>query len=361
MPARVPHFVNAVLIMPVDLQPWLTIAGTALSGLGATVNGLSSLYGVAGGAGLSSAASGGASGAGIAGGAMALLTGWLGGLKLASLSGSAGTAGAAAGISAIGMGASCAYASIAFLYFMHTVQGMTAPRPPKHAPPDKTPEALLYPIPSWMTSRVLNWAVIGRVGVGKSSLINAIRGLGPRESGAAEVGVVHTTRVPRPYNFVGDVAALTKNMARLWDLPGAGTTDWPYGSYVKDCGLRHFDGVLFVTADSFTEPELEIMCQLVRFRVPYYMVRNKVDQDVKNNYEDHGASAADTLHEIREEMTSMGCDASRTHLLSAKSPESSDYEFAKLLKSMADDVQSQRAALPEFQDPRSCCELFVVQ
>ena len=42
-------------------------------------------------------------------------------------------------------------------------------------------------------------------------------------------------------------------MARLWDLPGAGTRDWPSATYVRDAGLRHFDGVLLVTAGAFSD------------------------------------------------------------------------------------------------------------
>lgn len=48
-------------------------------------------------------------------------------------------------------------------------------------------------------------------------------------------------------------------MARLWDLPGAGTHEWPAASYVRDAGLRHFDGVLLVTSGAFTEGEEELM------------------------------------------------------------------------------------------------------
>ena len=48
-------------------------------------------------------------------------------------------------------------------------------------------------------------------------------------------------------------------MARLWDLPGAGSHDWPAATYVRDAGLRHFDGVLLVTSGAFTEAEEELL------------------------------------------------------------------------------------------------------
>ena len=52
----------------------------------------------------------------------------------------------------------------------------------------------------------------GRVGAGKSSLINALRGLSPQDSEAAAVGVGHTTKRPKPYSFTGDLASLAKKL-----------------------------------------------------------------------------------------------------------------------------------------------------
>merc|ERR1719473_2528305 len=189
---------------------------------------------------------------------------------------------------------------------------------------------------------------MGRVGVGKSTLINAVRGLHARSPGAAPVGIGHTTRRPKPYSFVGDVATLTRNMARLWDLPGAGTQDWPCATYVRDAGLRHFDGVIFVTSDAFSELEAALMRQLQEFQVPYYIVRNKVDQDVANNVEDNNRSVEESLAEIRHELFDRGCDPARTFLISAKNPQCADFEFGMLLRTMANDVASQRVELPEF-------------
>jgi len=186
------------------------------------------------------------------------------------------------------------------------------------------------------------------VGVGKSTLINALRGLHARNADAAPVGIGHTTRRPKPYNFVGDVALLTRNMARLWDLPGAGTKDWPCASYVRDAGLRHFDGVIFVTSDAFSELEAALMRQLQEFQVPYYVVRNKVDQDVANNAEDNNRNLEESLAEIRHELFDRGCDPARTFLISAKNPQCADFEFGMLLKTMANDVVTQRGELPEF-------------
>ena len=63
----------------------------------------------------------------------------------------------------------------------------------------------------------LEVGVTGESGAGKSSLINALRGLGAEDPDAALTGVVETTTEPSPYPHpqFPDVT--------LWDLPGAGS------------------------------------------------------------------------------------------------------------------------------------------
>lgn len=331
---------------------WVMAAGTALSALGATLNGINSLYGLAAHSPAAAAAGlVGDSPVAIAGnmasGAMALLGGCMAASKVTAV-------GSGLSLTPVGLGAGVAYASIGLLFFMYSVARLSTRAPPRHSPVKGSGEAKLFPSPDWLSTRVLNWGVMGRVGVGKSTLINALRGLHPRATAAAPVGIGHTTRKPKPYNFVGDVAVLTRNMARLWDLPGAGTKDWPCASYVRDAGLRHFDGVIFVTSDAFSELEAALMRQLQEFQVPYYIVRNKVDQDVFNNAEDNNRSVEESLAEIRHELVDRGCDPARSFLISAKNPQCADFEFGNLLRTMANDVVLQRSELPEFIDSPLC-------
>lgn len=332
---------------------WLTIAGTALSGLGATLNGLNSLYGLSSQMPHLSSAAGAAAGAApvvagsVVSGAAALTSGWLTAAKIgASCAGGACTAGAGLTVSTLSLGAGCMYASVGFIYFIYSILNLNTSKPPRHAPVGN--DAKQYPTPSWLSTRVLNWGVMGRVGAGKSTLINAFRGLRPRDPEAAPVGIGHTTKRPQPYTFTGDVAALTRNMARLWDLPGAGTKDWPCASYIRDVGLRHFDGVVLVTSGAFSENEVELIRQLMVFKVPYYVVRNKVDQDAINNAQDNDLDVEETLAEIRTELLDYGCDPTRTFCISAKHPECPDFDFNLLLHAMAVDVTAIRGELPDF-------------
>ncbi|CAJ1457016.1 unnamed protein product [Effrenium voratum] len=316
---------------------WMSLAGTLLSGLGTTLNGISTLYGLSSQVPVHLASDASAVATGMAGTAVSA---WW-----AAKAGASVMLGGNAAFSTVGFGASCVYVSWGLWHFLRTVAKLSTDIPPKHAPVTDG----RFPAPAWLNRRVLNWAVVGRVGVGKSTLINTLRGVGPRENGAAPVGVGHTTKRPKPYSFSGDLAQLTRNMARVWDVPGAGTKDWPAATYVRDAGLRHFDGVLLVTAGAFSETEEDLLKQLEEYKVPCYIVRNKVDQDAINNAQDNDMDAEDTLAEIRQELLPR-CDPKRIFLVSAKHPECSKFDFQALLHRMAEDVAAQRAELPEFSE-----------
>lgn len=65
-----------------------------------------------------------------------------------------------------------------------------------------------------------------------------------------------------------------------WDLPGAGTPNFPQATYLKRMGIRYFDVAILVTSSRFTEAELMLATELEKFNVPFFMVRNKVDIDI---------------------------------------------------------------------------------
>ena len=101
--------------------------------------------------------------------------------------------------------------SFGLFHFLKCLAKLDGDKPPLHAPDLEGPEeAQRFPTPEWLNRWVLNWAVVGRVGAGKSSLINALRGLTPGCKEAAPVGVGHTTKRPKPYSFTGDLAHLAR-------------------------------------------------------------------------------------------------------------------------------------------------------
>ena len=77
----------------------------------------------------------------------------------------------------------------------------------------------------WKNTKI-TIGVIGESHSGKSSLINAMRGLRSGDPGAAEVKNRECTREPTPYVY-SKYPLLT-----LWDLPGVGTNNFPKETYM---------------------------------------------------------------------------------------------------------------------------------
>ena len=117
-------------------------------------------------------------------------------------------------------------------------------------------EARNYPVPEYLISaghlEHVNIAITGGSGTGKSHLHNTVRAVKRSDPTWAPVGVTETTMEPTMYAFPG-------LPARFWDLPGAGTPKFPIEGYTQTMGLRHFDAVLVVCAERFTEVDLHLM------------------------------------------------------------------------------------------------------
>ena len=90
---------------------------------------------------------------------------------------------------------------------------------------------------SWKTKSI-RLAVTGEAGSGKSSFINAMRGLDGDEPNAALVDVVEATRIPTPYKH-------PKNeQLEFWDLPGVGTVNFPRNRYLQKVRFDTYDAFL---------------------------------------------------------------------------------------------------------------------
>ncbi|CAM5124891.1 unnamed protein product [Natator depressus] len=99
---------------------------------------------------------------------------------------------------------------------------------------------------------VLNIAVTGETGAGKSSFINALRGLETEDKGAAPTGVTETTTEPTAYPHP------TYPNVTLWDLPGIGAMDFRPKSHAS------------------------LAREIQRMEKKFYFVRCKVDEDLAN-------------------------------------------------------------------------------
>ncbi|KAF9236961.1 interferon-inducible GTPase-domain-containing protein [Melanogaster broomeanus] len=137
---------------------------------------------------------------------------------------------------------------------------------------------------------LFHFAVAGVAGGGKSSLINAFRGLRNRDIalGAAPTGVTETTlavsRLPDPNQA---------NPFVWYDIPGAGTlriTDW---QYFHAQGLYVFDCIIIIYDSRFTMTDIAILMNCRRFNIPTYIVRSKADAHIRNVMREMGYDSED--------------------------------------------------------------------
>jgi len=191
-----------------------------------------------------------------------------------------------------------------------------------------------YPQPEWLTNvdGTINVAVVGNAGVGKSLLINKLRRVRQGSDQWAPVGVNETTMRPHMYTFPNE------KRARLWDLPGAGTHAFPSETYISVMGLRYFDAVIIITAVRFTTTEMSLRSELEAYRVPFFMVRTKVDIDVWNNLEDNSMTEEATIHSIRDDLHGQH-NVANPYLVSSRDPEMHD--MPRLLRDVFPGLQRQ--------------------
>lgn len=131
-------------------------------------------------------------------------------------------------------------------------------------------------------------AVAGTAGGGKSSLINAFRGLRNNDTGAAPTGVIETTtdiarcRDPNPdYPYV------------WYDVPGAGTLKIPDWLYFNSQGLYIYDCIIVLFNDRFTATEIAVLTNCRRFKIPTYIVRSKADSHIRDIMKEEGYNSDD--------------------------------------------------------------------
>jgi len=193
----------------------------------------------------------------------------------------------------------------------------------------------------------LNVAVIGNSGVGKSSFINAIRGLTADDEGAAEVGANQTTMEPRSYPHPDNPMML------LWDLPGVGTDKFRRETYLTDINVDRYDFFVLMIATRFTENDAWLGNEFRRRKKKYLVVRTKIQQDVDSDKDAHPRSHNEeaVVNGIREttimQLKKSGCDYDRVFLIDNYKP--NKFDFGKLQLIEAFPVTNKSALLLSLQ------------
>ncbi|MDN5652429.1 GTPase [Acinetobacter tandoii] len=171
-------------------------------------------------------------------------------------------------------------------------------------------------------------AVTGQSGSGKSSLINAIAG-----SKIAPVGFVETTMEPKEYK--------TENGIILVDLPGCGTANFPFESYVDDMKLSEFDAIVLVTANRFYEADIKLFNYVTNeLKKPIFLVRTKMDDAVRDGAEDNDLSRDEVIEMVLNDMihNTNVSDISKIYLVSSKPKQITHFDTARLIKDISENL-----------------------
>lgn len=125
-----------------------------------------------------------------------------------------------------------------------------------------------------------HFAVAGSTGCGKSSMINAIRGIGDREANSAETGIIETTKKVTRYP---DNSWFTQGKFVWYDVPGCDTVaSSGEENYFNKQGLYIFDAILVAVDLNFSKSTIQIIKNCQKWNIPWYLVRSKADQHIDN-------------------------------------------------------------------------------
>ncbi|KAL8219467.1 UNVERIFIED_CONTAM: hypothetical protein K2H54_025297 [Gekko kuhli] len=182
-------------------------------------------------------------------------------------------------------------------------------------------------------------AVTGVRGAGKSSLVNALRGLSDFDEGAAETGVVQTTVEPTgyPHPTFPDV--------KIWDLPGIGAPDsFKIEEYLERVYCSQYDFFIIVASNRFTIYDTQLSQAIQKMKKQFYYVRSKMDVSIKIEQQKPDFNEEATLKNIRENclhnLMEAGVSSLAVFLISAWDWDK--YDFPLLLRTLENDIDELR-------------------
>ncbi|GCB84840.1 hypothetical protein scyTo_0025516 [Scyliorhinus torazame] len=171
---------------------------------------------------------------------------------------------------------------------------------------------------------------MGASGVGKSTLVNALRGLDVNHADAALTGVVETTMEPMPYPHP------TLPNVTYWDFPGAASLNFPLKKFLEQTNFSHYDFGLIVCSERFSEHDKVLAAKMKTAGKSIFFVRSKIDQSIQNESKKHGYNQEKTLERIREyyssSLAAKGMKDTPVYLISGEDID--NYDFNDLMSAL---------------------------
>ncbi|WP_419536297.1 GTPase [Endozoicomonas sp.] len=143
----------------------------------------------------------------------------------------------------------------------------------------------------------VNIGVVGQSDAGKGSLINALRGIAPRNPEAAKTGVSATCQEETKRYQLSDSQFLC-------ELPAYGSYKWPTQHFSEQTKLLKYDALIIVVSVGASD-SLQITQQAKDAGIPFHIVRAKADRDIEDGLRDNGLRPEETMQKISEEMSTL--------------------------------------------------------
>ncbi|XP_042577013.1 interferon-inducible GTPase 5-like [Cyprinus carpio] len=178
----------------------------------------------------------------------------------------------------------------------------------------------------------LNIAVTGKTGSGKSSFVNALRGLEDEDDGAAPTGVTETTMVPTVYEHP------EMPNVKLWDLPGIGSPNFKAKKYMKDVKFNTYDFFIILNSERFTKNDIMLAKEIRKQKKSFYFVRSKIDNDMSSEKMKKGFDEQKVLSIIREYCQKNLKELGNPRVFLISSCYLDEYDFESLQNTLEDEL-----------------------